>query len=161
MYNLRGCLARKERQFHDALRYLSRAVRRAPRGGDARFLYDRAQCYADMGLWPEVGERAHTPLLAGARSWTAQCSTFYTVSRTKRSAVSVTRPRVRACAQPASVPQAIDDLTAALEFMPSAPLLYFSRGAAHLQYDSGDTAAAVEDLARAADLCGVSLEPPA
>ncbi len=74
MYNLRGCLARKERQFHDALRYLSRAVRRAPQGGDARFLYDRAQCYADMGQWPEVGEDVQ------ARVWTgcplaAKCNT--------------------------------------------------------------------------------------
>ncbi|KAG2424237.1 hypothetical protein HXX76_014621, partial [Chlamydomonas incerta] len=39
--NLRGCLARKERQFDSALRHLSRAVAASP--GDARFYYDRAQ----------------------------------------------------------------------------------------------------------------------
>ncbi len=39
--NLRGCLARKERQFPVALRHLSRAVAASP--GDARFYYDRAQ----------------------------------------------------------------------------------------------------------------------
>ncbi|KAG2482512.1 hypothetical protein HYH03_018557 [Edaphochlamys debaryana] len=104
VYNLRGCLARKERQFPSALKYLTRAVRRAP--GDARFLYDRAQCYCDMGRWPE----------------------------------------------------AIDDLSSALELMPSSPLLLFSRGGAQLSFEAGDAGAAAEDLGRAVELCGGSLK---
>ncbi|GLC44661.1 hypothetical protein PLESTM_001626900 [Pleodorina starrii] len=100
VYNLRGCLARKERQFPAALRHLTRAVRRAP--GDPRFYYDRAQCHLDMGNWPE----------------------------------------------------AIDDLSSALELMPDAPLLLFSRGGAQMAFEAGDVEAAAEDLDRAAKLCG-------
>lgn len=52
VYNLRGMLCRKERRFQKALRYLSMAIASAPR--IARLYYDRAQCYIDMALWPEV-----------------------------------------------------------------------------------------------------------
>ncbi|KAG2440606.1 hypothetical protein HYH02_010185 [Chlamydomonas schloesseri] len=97
--NLRGCLARKERQFDVALRHLSRAVAASP--GDARFYYDRAQCHLDMGSYPE----------------------------------------------------AIDDLTTALEAMPDSALLLFSRGGAQLSFEAGDVRAAAEDLQRAADIC--------
>ncbi|GIL60895.1 hypothetical protein Vafri_15714 [Volvox africanus] len=99
VYNLRGCLARKERQFSAALRYLTRAVRKSP--GEPRFYYDRAQCYLDMELWPE----------------------------------------------------AIDDLSSALDLMPDSPLLLFSRGGAQLAFEAGDVEAAAADLARAAELC--------
>ncbi|GLI66721.1 hypothetical protein VaNZ11_010659 [Volvox africanus] len=100
VYNLRGCLARKERQFSAALRYLTRAVRKSP--GEPRFYYDRAQCYLDMALWPE----------------------------------------------------AIDDLSSALDLMPDSPLLLFSRGEAQLAFEAGDVESAAADLARAAELCG-------
>ncbi|GIL69331.1 hypothetical protein Vretimale_13447 [Volvox reticuliferus] len=100
VYNLRGCLARKERQFSAALRYLTRAVRKSP--GEPRFYYDRAQCYLDMALWPE----------------------------------------------------AIDDLSSALDLMPDSPLLLFSRGGAQLAFEAGDVESAAADLARAAELCG-------